>query len=101
MHERERSVSTFMGNSLAIPHGTNEAKSSIRSSGLSFVRYPQGIDWKGKQAKFVVGVAGVGDEHLALLGKIAHVFLDADKVAALEAATTPADVAAVLDGVTV
>ena len=101
MHEREKSVSTFMGNSLAIPHGTNDAKASILTSGLSFVRYSQGIDWKGKQAKFVVGVAGAGDEHLALLGKIAQVFLDADKVAALEAATSPADVAAVLDGVTV
>jgi mannitol PTS system EIICBA or EIICB component len=101
MHEREKSVSTFMGNSLAIPHGTNDAKASILRSGLSLVRYPNGIDWKGKQAKFVVGVAGAGDEHLALLGKIAEVFLDADKVAALEAASTKADVAAVLDGVTV
>jgi len=101
MHEREKSVSTFMGNSLAIPHGTNEAKGSILASGLSFVRYPNGIDWNGKQAKFVVGVAGAGDAHLALLGKIAEVFLDADKVSALEAATTKADVAAVLDGVTV
>ncbi len=101
MHEREKSVSTFMGNSLAIPHGTNDAKASILASGLSFVRYSQGIDWKGKQAKFVVGVAGAGDEHLALLGKIAQVFLDPDKVAALEAATTKVDVAAVLDGVTV
>lgn len=101
MHEREKSVSTYMGNSLAIPHGTNEAKGLILASGLSFVRYPQGIDWKGKQAKFVVGVAGVGDEHLALLGKIAKVFVDSDKVSALEAATTKADVAAVLDGVTV
>ena len=101
MHEREKSVSTFMGNSLAIPHGTNDAKASILTSGLSFVRYPQGVDWNGKTAKFVVGVAGAGDEHLALLGKIAQVFLDADKVAALEAATSTGDVAAVLDGVTV
>lgn len=101
MHEREKSVSTFMGNSLAIPHGTNDAKASILASGLSFVRYSQGIDWKGKQAKFVVGVAGAGDEHLALLGKIAQVFLDPAKFAALEAATTKFDVAAVLDGVTV
>jgi PTS system mannitol-specific IIC component len=101
MHERERSVSTYMGNSLAIPHGTNDAKASILASGLSFVRYPQGVDWNGKTAHFVVGVAGAGDEHLALLGKIAQVFLDADKVAALENATTTRDVAAVLDGVTV
>jgi len=101
MHEREKSVSTYMGNALAIPHGTNEAKASILTSGLSFVRYQQGVDWNGKSAKFVVGVAGVGDEHLALLGKIAQVFLDPDKVAALEAATTTHDVAMVLDGVTV
>jgi len=101
MHEREKSVSTFMGNSLAIPHGTNEAKGSILASGLSFVRYPRGIDWNGKQAKFVIGIAEAGDAHLALLGKIAEVFLDADKVSALEEATTKADVAAVLDGVTV
>jgi PTS system mannitol-specific IIC component len=90
-----------MGNSLAIPHGTNEAKGSILASGLSFVRYPRGIDWNGKQAKFVIGIAEAGDAHLALLGKIAEVFLDADKVSALEEATTKADVAAVLDGVTV
>jgi PTS system mannitol-specific IIC component len=100
MHEREKSVSTYMGNSLAIPHGTNEAKGSILASGLSFVRYPQGIDWKGKQAKFVVGVAGVGDEHLALLGKIAKVFVDADKVSALEAAQSVHDVQRILGQVT-
>ncbi len=47
MHDREKSVSTYVGNHLAIPHGTNEAKQSIRSTGLSFIRYPQGIDWNG------------------------------------------------------
>src|SRR5699024_11038034 len=43
MHDREASVSTFMGNGLAIPHGTHEAKSSITRSSMSFVRYPDGI----------------------------------------------------------
>ena len=33
MHEREKSVSTAMGNGLAIPHGTNEAKGLIRRTG--------------------------------------------------------------------
>ena len=37
MHDREASVSTYMGNELAIPHGTNEAKSAIKRSALSFV----------------------------------------------------------------
>ncbi|BBY58796.1 hypothetical protein MSAR_19320 [Mycolicibacterium sarraceniae] len=44
MHEREASVSTYMGNGLAIPHGTNEAKDSIRRTGISFVRYAEPID---------------------------------------------------------
>ncbi|MFZ1287675.1 MAG: PTS mannitol transporter subunit IICBA [Candidatus Phosphoribacter sp.] len=96
MHDRERSVSTHMGSGLAIPHGTNEAKSAIRRSAMSFVRYPEGLDWNGKPTTFVIGIAGVGDEHLDLLQKIAHVFLDKAKVAELEAAQTAAQVKAIL-----
>ncbi len=99
MHERERSVSTHMGNGLAIPHGTNDAKSTIRRTAISFVRYDDGIDWNGKEARFVVGIAGAGKEHLALLGKIAQVFVDKERVAELEAAQTPADVQRILGGV--
>ncbi len=99
MHEREKSVSTAMGNLLAIPHGTNDAKSTIRRTAVSFVRYAEPIDWGGKEVKFVVGIAGVQDEHLALLGQIAQVFVDQAQVAQLEAARTPADVMRVLGGV--
>jgi PTS system mannitol-specific IIC component len=101
MHERETSVSTHMGNGLAIPHGTNEAKGAIHRSALSFVRYDDGIDWNGKQADFVVGIAGAGDDHLALLRSLAMVFADESQVARLRAATSADDVLAVLDGVTV
>jgi len=97
MHEREASVSTFMGNGLAIPHGTNEAKTAIRRTGISFVRYPEPIDWNGKPAEFVVGIAGAGDDHMALLTRIAHVFLDKDRVAQLRAATTAEEIQAVLN----
>lgn len=88
-----------MGNLLAIPHGTNEVKASIRRTAMSFVRYSDPIDWNGKEAKFVVGIAGVGNEHLALLGKIAKVFVDRDQVAELEAARSADDVLRVLGGV--
>jgi PTS system mannitol-specific IIC component len=101
MHERERSVSTHMGNLLAIPHGTNEAKSSIRRTAISFVRYPDGIDWNGKPAEFVVGIAGAGNDHLALLSKLAAVFVDAEQVERLRRATSAADIRAVLSGVKV
>lgn len=96
MHEREKSVSTYMGNGLAIPHGTNEAKTAIRRTGISFVRYREPIDWNGKPAEFVVGIAGLGNDHMALLTKIAHVFLDKDEVARLRAATSADEVRAVL-----
>ncbi|QIK65902.1 PTS mannitol transporter subunit IICBA [Nocardioides sp. HDW12B] len=96
MHAREQSVSTYMGNGLALPHGTNEAKSAIKRTAISFVRYSDGLDWKGKEVKFVVGVAALGNDHLKLLGRIAEVFLDADQVARLEAASTTGEVLEVL-----
>jgi mannitol/fructose-specific phosphotransferase system IIA component len=48
MFERERSVSTYMGNYLAIPHGTNESKESIKRSALSMIRYEE-TDRLGRQ----------------------------------------------------
>jgi PTS system mannitol-specific IIC component len=97
MHDREQSVSTYMGNGLAIPHGTNEAKTAIRRTGISFVRYPEPIDWNGKPAEFVVGIAGAGDDHMALLTRIAHVFLDKEQVARLRSASTAEEIQAVLN----
>lgn len=96
MYEREGSVSTYMGNGLAIPHGTNDAKSAIKHTGISFVRYPEPIDWNGKPAEFVVGIAGAGKDHMALLTKIAGVFLNKDEVARLRQASTPEEVREVL-----
>ncbi len=101
MHERETSVSTHMGNGLAIPHGTNEAKSAINRTGISFVRYAEPVDWNGKPAEFVVGIAGAGDDHLALLSRIAEVFTDPAQVEQLRSATSVAEVRAVLGGVRV
>ncbi|MBF4461615.1 MULTISPECIES: PTS sugar transporter subunit IIA [unclassified Rathayibacter] len=80
MLAREATVSTYMGNLLAIPHGTNEARDEIRSSALSFVRYAQPIDWDGNEVRFVVGIAGVDNEHLEILSKIAILFSEEDEV---------------------
>ncbi|HRA77151.1 MAG TPA: PTS sugar transporter subunit IIA, partial [Propionicimonas sp.] len=91
--DREKSVSTYMGNLLAIPHGTNEAKSLIQRSAISVVRYPEGITWNGNPVKFVIGIAGANNEHLELLSKIAEVFLDPDAIAELERATTQQQIA--------
>ncbi|MDO5627730.1 MAG: PTS mannitol transporter subunit IICBA [Mobilicoccus sp.] len=99
MHDREKSVSTYMGNLLAIPHGTNEAKGGISRSALSFVRYDEPIDWNGSEVRYVVGIAGQGDDHMTILSQLATVFLDSDQVARLDAATSAADVQAVLGDV--
>lgn len=99
MHEREKSVSTFMGNGLAIPHGTNEAKPSIKRTAISFIRYDDPIDWKGSPAEFVVGIAGAGDDHLTVLSALAGVFTDDAAIDRLRAAASPAEVLAVLDEV--
>jgi mannitol PTS system EIIA component len=96
MHERETSVSTFMGNGLAIPHGTNDAKSLITRTAISFVRYDEPIDWNGNFAFFVVGIAGAGDDHLTVLQAIAGIFTTDAGVDSLATAETPDDVLAIL-----
>jgi PTS system mannitol-specific IIA component len=99
MRQREETVSTFMGNGLAIPHGTNETKDAILDSGLSVVRYDGGVDWAGDEATFVIGIAGRGDEHLEILSQIAILFSDEDDVAKLNAAQTPDELYALLSAV--
>ena len=86
MQQREQTVSTYMGNELAIPHGTNETKHTILDSALSVVRYDGGVDWGGEPVTFVVGIAGKGDEHLEILSQIAILFSDEDEVENLKRA---------------
>lgn len=99
MQQREQTVSTYMGNELAIPHGTNETKDAILESALSFVRYDGGVDWGGEPVSFVVGIAGKGDEHLDILSQIALLFSEDDDVARLKAAQTPDEIYALLSTV--
>ncbi|MCU1569616.1 MAG: mannitol transporter subunit [Naasia sp.] len=99
MFDRENTVSTYMGNYLAIPHGTNEAKDTILASALAIVRYDQPLDWDGNEVRFVIGIAGKNNEHLGILSKIALVFSEDDEVAKLLAARTPEELYALLGDV--
>ncbi|WP_150952427.1 PTS sugar transporter subunit IIA [Microbacterium testaceum] len=98
MQQREETVSTYMGNELAIPHGTNETKQAILESGLSVVRYDGGVDWGGEPVTFVIGIAGKGDEHLEILSQIAILFSEEDDVARLKAASSPEELFEALSG---
>jgi PTS system mannitol-specific IIA component len=89
MFARESSVSTYMGNLLAIPHGTNESKDEVHRSAVAVVRYDHDIDWGGHPVRFVIGIAGKGDSHLEVLGAIALVFSDLSAVDDLQKASTP------------
>jgi mannitol PTS system EIIA component len=99
MHEREASVSTYMGNYLAIPHGTNEAKETIKDSALSFIRYDEPIDWNGNEVRFVVGIAGKEGGHMEVLTSIAIIFSDEEQVTRLLTASSPEEVLQLLGDV--
>lgn len=88
MIDRENSVSTFMGEGVAIPHGTLASKDSVKSDALSLVRFPDGVDWDGNDVRLAFGIAAKGNGHIALLSKLATVLMDPEKAAALRAATT-------------
>ena len=92
MLERERSVSTFVGEGVAIPHGTLAGKDSVKNDALVVLRFPDGVDWDGNDVRVCVGIAARGNGHIALLSQLAIVLLDPDKAAALRAATTSAEV---------
>lgn len=76
MVKREESFSTYMGNSLALPHGIEEAKKDIKASGIAVMIFPEGTDWGTEKAHVVIGIAGVGDEHLDILALIAEKMLE-------------------------
>lgn len=76
MVKREESFSTYMGNELALPHGVEEAKKEIKASGIAVMIFPEGTDWGGETVKVVVGIAGVGEEHLQILSVIAEQALE-------------------------
>lgn len=76
MQEREKLVSTYMGMGVAIPHGTTQAKGTVKKTGIVFIQYPEGVDFGAEKAQLVFGIAGIGDEHLDLLGKLCTLLED-------------------------
>ncbi|EGQ4084049.1 PTS mannitol transporter subunit IIA [Staphylococcus pseudintermedius] len=89
MKDREQIVSTFMGNALAIPHGTDEAKNEVIASGLSLLQIPEGLLWNGEEVKVVIGIAGKDGEHLDLLSQIAMTFSEEENIHKIVNATSP------------
>ena len=101
MFEREKSVSTFMGNAVAIPHVTGDSKQWVKRSGLSVITVPEGVEYgNGDVAKLVIGIAGKGDEHLDILSRISLVVSEEENVEKIVQAETKEELLAIFDEVT-
>lgn len=96
MLQRENTVSTYVGEGVAIPHGTLAGKDAVKHDAIVVLRFPEGVDWDGNDVRVAVGIAAKGNGHIALLSQLATVLLDADKAEALRNATTSDQVYALL-----
>ena len=74
--ERERSVSTYMGEGFAIPHGTDASREHINRAALAFLQFPGGVDWNGKECFVCIAIASKSDEHIGILQSLAMVLTD-------------------------
>ncbi|MDQ0159263.1 PTS sugar transporter subunit IIA [Alkalibacillus salilacus] len=99
MLEREEVSTTYIGNQVAIPHGTEDAKSTVNETGLSVVIVPNGVDFDGNEVNILIGIAGKGNEHLEILSKIALVCSEEENIQKLIHAETKDEILTILGGV--
>jgi PTS system mannitol-specific IIA component len=100
MLEREELASTYMGNFVAIPHGTEDSKNAVHSSGIAVVQVPDGVDFgEGRIVKLLVGIAGKNNEHLDILSNIAIVLSEEENIQALVDAKSADDILAKFESV--
>lgn len=91
--ERESQISTYMGEGVSIPHGTDAARALVRRTALGFLQYPDGVDWDGETVFLCIPIAASGDEHVGVLSALAEILVEGDSAERLRDAR---DVDAVL-----
>jgi PTS system mannitol-specific IIA component len=79
MLAREQTISTYVGEGVAIPHGTLDGKALVKRDALAVLRFPGGVDWDGEQVIVCVGIAAAGDGHVELLAALAEILLDEEQ----------------------
>jgi phosphocarrier protein FPr len=95
MHAREEIVSTYLGNGIALPHGTN-AQDAILRTGLAVLQFPDGVPWGDEPARLVIGLAATSDEHIGILSRLAGILDDEELCERLGRSTDPAEIHAAL-----
>lgn len=99
MLAREQQTSTFLGNGIAIPHGTTDTRDQVLKTGVQVFQFPQGVIWgEGQVAYVAIGIAASSDEHLGLLRQLTHVLSDDSVAEQLKSATTSEELRALLMG---
>ncbi|MBJ3504764.1 fused PTS fructose transporter subunit IIA/HPr protein [Salmonella enterica subsp. enterica serovar Meleagridis] len=99
MLAREQQTSTFLGNGIAIPHGTTDTRDQVLKTGVQVFQFPQGVIWgEGQVAYVAIGIAASSDEHLGLLRQLTHVLSDDSVAEQLKSATTAEELRALLMG---
>lgn len=96
MFEREALVSTYLGESIAVPHGTVEAKDRVKKTGIVICQYPSGIQFTDDHddvAKLVIGIAAKNDEHIQVITTITNALDEPD---AIETLTSTTDIEEIL-----
>jgi phosphocarrier protein FPr len=99
MLARELQTSTYLGNGIAIPHGTTDTRDLVLKTGVQVFQFPQGIEWgEGQKAYVVIGIAARSDEHLGLLRQLTHVLSDDAVAEQLKTVTSAEELRALLMG---
>ncbi|MGQ0286414.1 PTS mannitol transporter subunit IICBA [Pasteurellaceae bacterium 22721_9_1] len=97
MFAREELVSTYLGEGVAVPHGTSEAKDAVIKTGVVVCQYPEGVRFTEDEdgvAKLVIGIAARNNEHVQVVSAITNA-LDSEE--AIHLLTSTNDVNKVLE----
>jgi PTS system mannitol-specific IIA component len=98
MWEREQIFPSAIGMGFAIPHGTDESRVHVIFDQLVFIRLAKSIEWADDEVTCVLGIASQGDGHVELLGNLAEMIQDEDKLAILQNSQNPKEISQLLLG---
>ena len=96
MLAREQTMSTYIGNGVAIPHGQFDDKANIHSTGISVVQYLDGVLWddddEDEKAYLVIGIAATANEHVGILTNLAEAIEEPEDAEKLARASDPMEI---------
>lgn len=99
LRAREAQGSTFLGQGIAIPHGTPETRDQVFTTGVRLLHFPDGVDWgNGQQVYLAIGIAARSDEHLRLLQLLTRALGEGDLSEALQKAESAEAIIDLLQG---